>query len=147
MTTTIHIENHGPLITSSNYWRSPAAKAGKILASCNAGAIRVLLPLGCDTWFPDLRQAKHVVVSRGPWPEENLPDAVEILWEDGRDDPIAWHLSPECWLGGMPAEPDPGREWVVSAWAQRAGKPHRVIDRVAHWRRVEMLPCLEEWAP
>lgn len=40
----IRVTNHGPLLLSSNYWKSELAAAGKLFVSVNAGAIRILLP-------------------------------------------------------------------------------------------------------
>lgn len=137
--------NHGPLLVECSYWGSDHDLAGKLLVSCNAGAIRCLLPRSLWSLVPDLRKSRHAVLSRGPWPDEGLDEAAEILWEDGTDAPHAWHLSPDSFVSGLPAEPKPGQEWTISAWIERDGRPHRAIERRCFWRRVERIPCLRPW--
>jgi hypothetical protein len=140
----LHVENHGPLITATNYWQTDAARAGALHVSVNAGAIRCLLPESMWSCIPDLRKSRHAVLSRGPWPAEGLAEAVEIMWEDDTEAPIAWHLSSES-FSMLPAEPPVGREWIISAWVERDGRPHRALERPCHWRRVERIPCLKPW--
>lgn len=140
----IHVTNHGPLIASTNYWSLAVEEAGKIFCSVNAGAIRVLVPRVHRRILADMRRGKHCVLSRGPWPEMRLAEAVEIMWDDGTDDPFALHLSPES-FDRLPAEPPAGQEWIVSAWDCKKGKPHKAVERVCYWRRVERIPCLLPW--
>jgi len=63
----IRIDNHGPLITATDYWESEVAAAGKMIVSPNAGAIRVLIPRQLRPVLNDLRAAKYAILSRGPW--------------------------------------------------------------------------------
>lgn len=140
----IEITNHGPLIVATNYWESEAARQGKLFASPNAGAIRLLIPRVHRQIIQEMRAAQHAVLSRGPWPEMGLGEAVEILWEDGSDDPFTLHLSPES-FALLPAEPPPGADWIVSAWDQKKGRPHKAVERRCYWRRVARLPCLAPW--
>lgn len=140
----IEIHNHGPLILRTNYWDSDLARAGKIWCSVNAGAIRVLLPPAAYGVLGDMRAAKYCVLSRGPWPAERRKDAIEILWDDGSDNPFVLHLTPES-FDLLPAEPEPGREWICSTWIAKDGKPHKSMERICHWRRVEKIPCLRAW--
>lgn len=153
----ILIDSHGPLITASDYWRSDAAKAGKILISPNAGVIRVLMPPARYDMLGDLRSASHAVVTVGWWSMtaarkfglESTPireggEAVEILWEDGTDSPHAWHVTPEsCLL--VPGDPSPG-QWSIACWIERRGEPHRALERPAFWRRGK-VPCLQPFSP
>lgn len=140
----IHVSNHGPLIVSTNYWDSELAREGKIVCSVNAGAIRVLLPPSAYGFLADMRAAQYCVLSRGPWPSEHKPDAIEIMWEDGSDSPFALHLTPES-FDLLPAEPEAGREWVLSVWTAKDGKPHKALERVCHWRRVPQIPWMRGW--
>lgn len=140
----ITIGSHGPLVVASNYWDSDLARGGKVYCSCNAGAVRVLLPPAMRPVVNELRAAEYAVLSRGPWPDAGKAEAVEILWEDHTDSPHAWHLSPES-FDLLPAEPDAGREWVVSLWDTKKGCPHKCLERVCHWRRVARLPWLRPW--
>lgn len=140
----IAITNHGPLITSTNFWGSDLALAGKVFVSVNAGAIRVLLPPSRYADLSDMRAAKQCVLSRGPWPAAHAEEAVELLWDDGSDEPYSLQLTRES-FDLLPAEPEPGREWVVSTWTAKDGKPHRALDRRCHWRRVPKIPSLAPW--
>lgn len=141
---TIAIQNHGPLVTGTNYWGSEIERAGKLYVSPNAGAIRVLLPRSQFAAVNELRTAKYAIYSVGPWPEERLPVGSEILWEDGTDNPYCWHLSPES-FAMLPAKPGAGQEWVVSVWVLKKDMPHKAIERPCRWRRVAKIPCMEEW--
>jgi hypothetical protein len=140
----IVFSNHGPLITSTNYWDSDIALAGKVYVSVNAGAIRVLLPPQWYGALTDMRAAQYCVVSRGPWPAQQAAEGIEIMWEDGSDSPYCLHLTPES-FDLLPGEPEAGREWICSAWTAKDGKPHKALERICHWRRVEKIPCLLPW--
>jgi len=140
----MNITNDGARIVATDYWESAAAKAGKVICSPNAGEIRCLLPRPLWPAINELRAATSVVLSRGPWPDAGLPDATEILWDDGSDSPHAWHLSPESWLL-LPAEAPGGWEWTISLWTQRKGRPHQALRRVCHWRRVDRIPFMRAW--
>lgn len=140
----ITISNHGPLIAATNYWESAIEAAGKVFVSANAGAIRILIPREHRAVIEDMRAARHCVLSRGPWPEMGLADAVEIMFDDGSGEPFALHLSPES-FDLIPAAPEAGREWVVTAWDLKRRRPHKAVERACHWRRVDRLPCLAPW--
>ena len=146
----IQLSNHGPLLTATNYWESDLARAGKVFVSINAGAIRVLLPPRLYGALTDMRAAPECVLSRGPWPAAVAPDnlfgeAVEIMWDDGSDAPYALHLAPAS-FDLLPAEPEPGREWVLAVYVAKDGRPHKSLERKCHWRRVERIPCLAPWS-
>jgi hypothetical protein len=140
----IHTQNHGPLILSSTYWGSELERAGKLFVSVNGGAIRILMPASARSMIEDMRGSQYAVLSRGPWPAMKLPEAVEIMFEDGSDNPFALHLSPES-FGLLPAEPPQGREWIVSIWDLKKGRPHKSLERICHWRRVPEIPYLKAW--
>jgi hypothetical protein len=92
----------------------------------------------------DMRTSRDVVLSRGPWLAMHLEEAVEFLFDDGSQSPFALHLSTEC-FDALPSEPSKGREWTVSIWIWKEGKPHKAMERICHWRRVERLPWLKAW--
>jgi len=140
----LKITNHGPLIVWTNYWETDLARAGKVFASVNAGAIRVLLPPARYDDLADMRAGTHCVLSRGPWPEAGALQAVEIMWQDDTDSPYSMHLTPES-FDLLPAKPEAGREWVLSVWTRKDGQPHKALERICHWRRAAKLPCLAPW--
>jgi hypothetical protein len=138
----IEIHNHGPLITASNYWDSEMAAAGKIYVSVNAGAIRMLLPSVLRHYLQEQRPAQYAILSRGPWPAAGLEDAVEILWEDGTKAPFSQQLHPVS-FDFLPAEPEAGKELVITVWVDKKGFPHKSLERRCLWRRVPSIPWLK----
>jgi hypothetical protein len=142
----IAVENDGQLITASSYWGSEYDRAGKLYVSCNAGAIRILVPASQGALIEECRRSEYAILSRGPWPELGLAEAVEILFEDRSDSPVTLHLSPES-FDFLPAEPEAGKEWVLALWTQKKGRPHKALERKCHWRRVSRLPWLKPWQP
>lgn len=137
-------KNHGHLIVSSSYWGSELESAGKLYVSCNAGAIRMLVPSSMRDVIEEARKARYVVLSRGPWPSLGKEEAAEIMFEDGSDNPYVIHLGPES-FDLMPADPGTGREWVLAIWDLKKGRPHKAVERPCHWRRVEKIPCMMPW--
>lgn len=137
-------ENHGPLIVSSSFWGSEYDRGGKLYCSCNAGCVRVLVPSVHRSMIEECRGSQYVILSRGPWPEMRLPDAVELLFEDGTESPFALHLSPES-FDLLPAEPEPGKEWTLAIYDCKKNKPHKAVERRCFWRRVEKIPWLKPW--
>ena len=140
----IVVENHGPLILSSNFWGSDYEAAGKLYVSLNAGAVRVLVPRSQRAVIEEMRPAREVVLSRGPWPERGLAEAVELLFDDGSDNPFALHLSPES-FDLLPGEPEPGRSWVLTVWDEKKGRPHQCLQRACHWRQWTRFLASEPW--
>jgi hypothetical protein len=137
------IRNHGPLILSTNYWDLPARPGEQLYVSINAGAFRVLLRPAAEQYTDDMRAATICVVSRGPWPAVGLVDAVEILFDDGTDDPFALHLQIES-FDRLPLDSDAGREWILSVWTQpRRDRPHKALERPCWYRRVPRIPWLK----
>lgn len=135
------IENRGQAIAATNYWDSDHAKAGYFYLSWNAGAARILVP---DVYKPalrDMRGAKYVIISRGPWTEQGGRDALELLWEDGSDSPFAIHLVTEQTDRLVP-ETDQGAGLTVTAWT-RGGQKGRWPGR---YRLVPRIPCLDAWS-
>lgn len=135
--------NHGPLITSSTFFGSEYDRAGNLHVSCNAGAIRILVPSFHRHIVQEMR-TPHVVCSRGPWPEMKTAEAVELLFDDGSDSPFCLHLTAES-FDLLPAEPEPGQQWVLSAWLAKDGIPVKAIERPCYWRRVPKIPWLKPW--
>lgn len=144
MDNALHIENHGPLITASNYWDTEMARAGYAYLSVNAGAFRLLLPDSCRGWVPDMRAGcRHIVVSALA-PDDWEPNAFAVEWmsEDGSDEPWAAHLSPGQ-IDRCPTPADAGKQWLASVWIRKRGNPHKVFERPAYFQRVPQLPWMK----
>jgi hypothetical protein len=141
----LRIENDGPLVANTNFWSTAAAKAGKFFLSINAGAFRLLVPSQHQGALREMRSAHTVVVSRGPWPAQRLADALELLFDDGSEDPFSLHLSPEACDRLLP-DTDSAREWTCSVWVHLVGERCRqALTKPAYYRRVRHLPDLRPW--
>jgi hypothetical protein len=139
----LKIENHGPLITATNYWDLPPARGEVCYLSLNAGAFRLLLRPEAEPCLADMRTGKECIVSRGPWPQAGLADGLEVLFDDGTDSPFALHLQIES-ADRVPPDSDQGKEWVLSVWTrQRPGRPHLALQRPCWYRRVPSIPWLK----
>ena len=137
---TLTITNDGPRIVATNYWDTEHARGGKFYCSVNAGAIRILVPPQRAADIEEWNACRYVIVSRGPWPQMALPDAVELLFEDFGDSPYCLHLEPRS-LDLLPGDPGE-KEWIVSGWLPG---PTLAFERPAKWRRVKHLPWLKAW--
>ena len=150
----LEIQNDGQAILATNYWNTPAAKAGKFLVSVNAGAFRVLVPDAARDdvarelagWpLIDRRVPKGCAVSRGPWPAQGVPDAFEFLWDDGTSQPYALHLAALA-FDRVPAPGDVGETFVLSVWVRgRSGIPERIFAGPCRYRTAPALPDLRPW--
>lgn len=137
----LQIENDGPAIRTTNYWGSEADRVGAMHLSPNAGAFRLLLPSGWESAIAEMETATVVVVSRGPMQGR---DAIELLFDDGTADPFAVHLGAgQC--TPLPVAADAGRQFVLTVWTNRRGKPHQSLSRPAWYRIVPRLPWLKPW--
>src|SRR3990167_2306796 len=115
------IENDGPRIVRTNYWSSEHAARGAFYVSVNAGAFRVLVPEAVRDVVAEMRTAKEVVISRGPWPAERRDDALELLFDDGSASPFALHIGVEQ-IDRLPSAQDDGRSDLrCPAWMRGIG--------------------------
>lgn len=140
---TIRVQNAGPDIVATNYWETDLPGRGLVYVSVNARCFRILMP----DEFPldDLRLARMVVVSRGPWPSEALPDAVEILFDDGTASPFALHVSPGQ-IDRLPPPADSGRADLTRAiWTSGPNGPAKALSFPAGYRTVARIPSLAPW--
>lgn len=140
----LHISNHGPLITGSNYWESEMAARGLLYMSTNAGAFRLLVPLAQRQIISDMRPgAKHIVVSMlatDQWREREY--CAEWLVEDGTSAPWSCHLSPGQ-VDRAGGRDDVGKQWLATVWDLKSGKPHKCLERPAYFQIVPRLPWLK----
>ena len=141
----LEIKSHGPLITRTNFWDLPESQLGKVFVSLNAGAFRLLLPPSAEPALADMSAAKECVVSRGPWPADDQADGVEILFDDGTDDPFAIHLSVSTAnFDRLPTAENDSSEWLLTVWTRpRRGKPHKALERPCWYRIVPQIPWLK----
>jgi hypothetical protein len=139
---TIEIKNNGQEIVGTNYWRLPEEDAGKFYVSINADAFRLLVPTSYEEKFlPEVTKANKAIISRGPWPEQDREDGIEILFENETASPFFMHLSVDC-FDRLPTKSDSGRTFVLSIWTKEGGK---VREMSARFRMVPRIPCFEPW--
>lgn len=134
------ILNAGPTVSETDYFDSPAAKAGYLYLSWNAGAARLLVPDSRHGWLNEMATASEVIISRGPWSAARGRDALELLFEDGSDAPFAIRLTMEQ-TDRLPTEAviTDGLELHVLT---RTGQMLRLPAR---YRRVSAVPCMQPW--
>ena len=135
------IENRDQEIVSTAYWETPHAAKGLLYLSWNAGAGRLLVPDGVQAMLPAMRDAPYVIVSRGPWMDQGGRDALELLCEDGSDEPFCLYLVAEQTDRLLP-DSEQGGGFVIAVWT-REGEQLRLPGK---YRRVATLPCLDPWS-
>lgn len=133
-------KNCGQRLVSTNYWDSEHARRGYFFLTWNAGAARLLVPDSQKPLLREMKGAREVILSRGPWTEQNGREALELLWEDGSDNPFVIHLVTEQCDRLAPSE-DQGSGLTVIALT-RGGEKGRWAAR---YRVVTALPSLEPW--
>jgi hypothetical protein len=136
---TLLITNDGADVVSTNFWQTHANAAGKFYLSFNAGTARLLVPTQLsDQAIVEMRTAKSVVISRGPW-ISGRPDALELLFEDGSDSPFSLQLSDGS-FDHYPAESDQNKQFTCTVWIDG---PIQTLKFPCFYRAVEKLPCLK----
>jgi hypothetical protein len=136
------VANNGPMIVSTNYWQTEAERAGKFLCSWNAGALRLLIPRQHQRAVREMRQARLVLLTRGPWPAMQLADAFELLFDDDSGNPWSLHLSPES-FDRLPDDALIGSQFPCTAWIHLVGhRPRLAVEKPCYYRRATKLPHL-----
>lgn len=141
----LFIQNDGPAVASCNWWETEMEQAGLFYVSINAGAFRLFVPRISESVLADMTTARIVVVSRGPWRQSGLADAMEILFDDGSDSPYAIHLQVQA-FDRLPLDADARKELQFTVWtAPTDGQPQCAAEFPARYRRVKTLPCLKRY--
>jgi len=138
----IRIDNIGALVIDTNYWRSDQAGLGVCYLSINAGAFRLLVPREAEAFVEQMRTARQVIVSRGPWPERHRDDAIEILFDDRTECPFAIQIGMES-VDRLPLDADAAKQWEITVWIERGGAPRKALSRPCWYRRVPRIPWLK----
>lgn len=136
-------QNNGQEILSCSYWGTHAEQEGYYYLSPNAGCFRLLAPGKSDRQIAEMQSARTVIISRGPWPDQNRPDALEVLFDDDTQSPFALHLTIEQ-CERLPAATDAGREFVFALWT--GPTPQKVFTRPCFYRLTPKIPCLKPWS-
>ena len=139
MSNLIMTQNNGPYLLNTNYWQNEISQSGFAYFSCNAGAVRILLP---DTkCLKDILTAKEVIISRGPCPQLRMSDAMEVMYEDHSSSPFVFHTSIGQW-DRIPARTDNGREFKCLIYTEG---PKLQAELPLWYRIVPSLPYMKPW--
>ena len=136
------INNNGQDISGTNFWQTEWNARGLFVVSLNAGAFRLLVPEAANSEVSDMiRGCRHIIISRGLFEGR---DSLEWMFEDDGRNPYSIHLEITACI------PRPSSDWigqphVASVWSLRHGYPKKRIERSAHYRLVQTLPCLKPW--
>jgi hypothetical protein len=144
MSDVLFVENNGPDLIKTNFWTN--LDRGKFLVSINARAFRILIPKSEESELEEMKTGREVVISRGPWPEERLDEAVELMFEDGSSAPYALHLDAKA-FEVLPAKQDEGRtdlQAIVYVCGDQ-GQPKEALRLPAKYRRAPKLPWMKHW--
>ncbi|WP_374834255.1 hypothetical protein [Paenochrobactrum pullorum] len=136
----ITIGNQGQKIVTTNFWESELADRGYCYLSLNAGAARLLVPSSVKNLVREMKTAKYVVISRGPWPQANAEDALELLFEDHSDEPFCLHMTISQ-IQSLPSDAWLGEPFDLTVWT-KLGQKLRIR---AKYRKVPQIPYLKPW--
>ena len=137
----IQVVNNGQDIDYTDYFDSEIAQKGYLMASINAGCLRVLLPDQMSYVLNEIKTADHVVVSKGP--SEKFAgggEMWEIMFEDYSETPFGLFIGGNQFAGFVPSLDNSA--WDFSVWT-RQGCAFR---SKAYMRKARVeIPCLQSW--
>lgn len=136
----ITVSNNGQEIVSTNHFDSKYAKNGFLYVTINAGAVRLLVPDLIISQIAEFKTANEVIISRGPFPGQNLSDAYEILFEDNTNEPYSLHLHPDLFDRAL-GNKDTNKQINFTVWT-RSGKH---LELPCYFRMVNNLPYLKPY--
>ena len=100
----------------------------------------MLVPDTQKNALSEMKKATEVIVSRGPWQDQDDREAIELLWEDGSEAQYVITLVLDQCDRLIP-DTDQGDGFVIAAWTS-AGLKQRWPGR---YRVVDHLPYLKPW--
>lgn len=124
-------------IVKTNYFDSEYAENGYFYLSTNAGCVRLLIPDNQKDLLKELKGVAYVILSRGPWIQKDVSDAIELLFEDFSDSPYAIHMT----IQQCDMLPEGEGDWTLALWV-RSGKTREFPLKC---RKVEEIPYLRPW--
>ena len=75
------------------------------------------------------------------WPTANRADAIEVLFDDGSDNPYAIHIGTEQ-IDRLPLDANVGQQVMCTVWTRG---PNLALSLPARYRLSERLPDLRPW--
>lgn len=146
----LKIKNNGPEIVETNYWQSKYAARGDVFLSINAGCFRLLVPqapASSNVCLQDIWSAEVVLVSRGPWPEAQAHDALEVLFDNGSEASSSLQMAAnQC--DRLPLANGCDLPGTLPRWRCMVYTEDGLIcDLPARYRLADRIPCLKGWKP
>ena len=152
MANTVYFENAFDLIVignkaqlldmqTTNYWETEHAKRGALFLTWNAGAARLLVPDQHLESIREMRTAKYVIISHGPYLPKGGREAFELLFEDKSDSPFVVTIGENQSDGRIAIKPIHG-SFPFTVWTRKGLR----LRFTAKYREVPMLPFLEPWS-
>ena len=138
----IMIVNKQQLINtaSTNYWDTDFAEKGALFLSWNAGAARLLVPDQQIESIREMRTAKNVVISFGPFFGPGGPEALELLFEDESESPFIVTMGMNQ-TDRPPLKPS-SNSFPFTVWTRKGLR----LRRMAKTRVVPRIPWAERWS-
>ena len=144
----VFIQNRGPSQIKTNYWRSDMERSGRYHCSVltEAGELHLLLPRKFADIADDAKRADCALVSVGPEPKKKAKHAIQFLFEDHSQKPLALVLAGNA-CDNLPYELSPDLDWKLSVWVLRDDKPFRALHLPCQCRRSASLPDFSPFDP
>lgn len=138
----IVIGNNAQLIDmqTTNYWETEYAKRGALFLTWNAGAARLLVPDQHLESIREMRTAKYVIISHGPYVPNGGREAFELLFEDKSSFPFVVTIGENQSDGRITIKPNHG-SLPFTVWTKKGLR----LRLIAKYREAPMLPCLAPW--
>lgn len=141
----IRIKNNDTDIIDTNYWETILANNGDCYLSIKSWTFRLLVPNVLLTDISRWKNAREVIVSKGPWLERRITNAIEILFDNVCDNPYALHITADQ-VDQLPLPADQDRSgqpprWSFAVWT-RQGK---FLELPGRYRTVKGIPCLKRF--
>lgn len=120
-----------------DYWNSELATRGILYLMWIPEGLQLLVPDTMKSDILEMETADHVIVSRGPWVDQNCRDSLELLFEDESKRPYAIQLSvDQC--NGMAPLVEHNAKFNVYIWTSEGVQ----LIFPGAYRVVSEIPCL-----
>lgn len=130
--------NNAQNIVETNYFDHELAQRGFFYLCWNAGAARLLVPDNQKDIVEEIKTGKYAVLSRGKWMAQGGVSAIEVLFEDNTNSPLAITIAAEQ---SFIPHLMPVSGFSLTVWT-RDGE---VLRLPCKYRAVSQIPCLKKW--
>tara|TARA_R100000808_G_C2151951_1_gene161181 strand:- start:1271 stop:1840 length:570 start_codon:yes stop_codon:yes gene_type:complete len=123
----IEIENHGPLVVGTNYWRSECDRDDDPYLDYHANAFRLLLPNQMGWAIEELSRSASVEIVHTV---SFFGDTMVVMVGPERST-----LTISFW--SRYPEEEERDDLVFTVWTERRGKPRKALERPCFYRRYD----------